>query len=125
MRLGNPAAGRGRNPGVSVESPAETSTAAARFAAVGVERYELALRAGRMGTWYWDVAANRVDWDDQLPRVFGLEVGSSTAPLTATWRFCTRTTSKRPSPRSRTRWRLAVITTSSTGLSTPTAACTG
>jgi PAS domain S-box-containing protein len=60
---------------VSVEGPTETSSVAARFATAGVERYELALQAGRMGTWYWDVTANRIDWDDQLPRVFGLEPG--------------------------------------------------
>ena len=58
-----------------MEGPAETSSVDARFAAVGVERYELALQAGRMGTWYWDVTQNRIDWDDQLPRVFGLEPG--------------------------------------------------
>jgi PAS domain S-box-containing protein len=57
-----------------VDGGAESSTAAAR--PVGVERYELALQAGRMGTWYWDVAADRVDWDDQLPRIFGLEPGT-------------------------------------------------
>ena len=58
-----------------MEGPTETSSAEARIAAAGVERYELALQAGRMGTWYWDVTANRIDWDDQLPRVFGLEPG--------------------------------------------------
>jgi PAS domain S-box-containing protein len=60
---------------VDVEGGTEASGVAARSAAVGVERYELALQAGRMGTWYWDVAANRVDWDDQLPQIFGLEPG--------------------------------------------------
>ncbi len=53
----------------------EASGVAARAAAIGVERYELALQAGRMGTWYWDVAGDRVDWDNQLPSVFGLEPG--------------------------------------------------
>ena len=56
-----------------MDGGAESSSVAARV--VGVERYELALQAGRMGTWYWDVAADRIDWDDQLPRVFGLEPG--------------------------------------------------
>ena len=58
-----------------MDGGAEASGLAARFAAAGVERYELALQAGRMGTWYWDVVGDRLDWDAQLPRVFGLEPG--------------------------------------------------
>lgn len=43
-----------------------------RESAISLERYRLALEAGRMGTWYWDVVTNRVDWDDELCRVFGV-----------------------------------------------------
>ncbi len=43
---------------------------------VDPHRYQLALEAGRMGTWHWDVASGRLDWDEQLLRVFGLEPGS-------------------------------------------------
>ncbi|MGZ4595848.1 MAG: SpoIIE family protein phosphatase [Actinomycetes bacterium] len=39
----------------------------------GLERYQLALEAGRMGTWYWDVAHGTLDWDEQLHKVFGLD----------------------------------------------------
>jgi len=44
--------------------------------ALSLERYRLALEAGRMGTWFWDVVTNRLDWDDELCRVFGLEPAS-------------------------------------------------
>ena len=38
-----------------------------------VDRYRIALEAGRMGTWYWDASSDRLDWDDQIMRVFGVE----------------------------------------------------
>ncbi|HET7659074.1 MAG TPA: SpoIIE family protein phosphatase [Oryzihumus sp.] len=38
-------------------------------------RYELALSAGRMGTWYWDAVHDRLEWDEQLMRVFGVAPG--------------------------------------------------
>lgn len=43
---------------------------------VGLARYRLALQAGHMGTWYWDITTGRLDWDEQLEHVFGLEPGS-------------------------------------------------
>lgn len=39
---------------------------------VNTHRYQLALEAGRMGTWYWDSAQDRLDWDEQLMQVFGV-----------------------------------------------------
>lgn len=42
---------------------------------VDTHRYELALSAGRMGTWYWDAVNDRLDWDEQLMRVFGVPPG--------------------------------------------------
>jgi PAS domain S-box-containing protein len=42
----------------------------------GQARYRLALEAGRMGTWYWDVAGGDLDWDEPLHHVFGIEPGS-------------------------------------------------
>jgi PAS domain S-box-containing protein len=36
------------------------------------ERLVAALKASRAGTWRWDVAADRVDWDEALSEVYGL-----------------------------------------------------
>lgn len=36
------------------------------------ERLVAALKASRAGTWRWDVAADRVDWDEALSTVYGL-----------------------------------------------------
>jgi PAS domain S-box-containing protein len=38
-------------------------------------RLQLALDAGRMGTWSWDMRDNRVEWDDSLALLFGMEPG--------------------------------------------------
>jgi PAS domain S-box-containing protein len=35
-----------------------------------------ALRAGRIGTWWWDGATGRVHWDDDLQQLYGIERGS-------------------------------------------------
>lgn len=43
---------------------------------LGAERLSLALEAGRMGTWLWDVASGRLEWDEPMERVFGLEPGT-------------------------------------------------
>jgi PAS domain S-box-containing protein len=37
------------------------------------ERLRLALKAARMGTWQWDVATNRLTWDDQLHDIYRVE----------------------------------------------------
>jgi PAS domain S-box-containing protein len=39
------------------------------------ERLALALTAGRLGTWRWDVATGTTVWDPGLERLFGLEPG--------------------------------------------------
>jgi PAS domain S-box-containing protein len=39
-------------------------------------RMQLALGAGGMGTWSWDVASGRVEWDAATERVYGLEPGT-------------------------------------------------
>ena len=39
------------------------------------ERLRIALEAGRMGTWRYDLAAGRQDWSEQQFRLFGLEPG--------------------------------------------------
>src|ERR1700710_2766013 len=39
---------------------------------IDAHRYELALEAGRMGTWYWDATSDTLDWDEPLMRVFGV-----------------------------------------------------
>ncbi len=35
----------------------------------------LALAAGRLGTWRWDMATGAIRWDEQLEAIFGLEPG--------------------------------------------------
>ena len=42
---------------------------------------DLALEAGRLGTWHWDLTTGTVRWDRSLLRVFGLT--SQTAPTTS------------------------------------------
>ena len=37
-----------------------------------VDRYQLALEAGRMGTWHWDAANDTLDWDEPMMHVFGV-----------------------------------------------------
>ena len=39
------------------------------------ERLRLALDAGRMGDWEWDIATNAVTWSESLERIFGLLPG--------------------------------------------------
>ena len=43
---------------------------------VSEERLRVALDAGRMGTWEWDVAGGRVHWSDTLQRIHGLVPGT-------------------------------------------------
>jgi serine phosphatase RsbU (regulator of sigma subunit) len=46
----------------------------------GVEVFgpvDLALEAGRVGTWYWDLASDKLRWDRVLERVFDLPPGTS------------------------------------------------
>ncbi|MGN6599652.1 MAG: SpoIIE family protein phosphatase [Actinomycetes bacterium] len=40
------------------------------------ERFRLALEAGQMGTWRWDLVTDDLQWDAPLQRVFGLEPGT-------------------------------------------------
>ena len=52
--------------------------AALRFARPAIDlaqRLQLALDAGRMGTWSWDIRTNDVDWDDSLSALFGMPPG--------------------------------------------------
>ncbi len=42
----------------------------------GEERLRLALDAGRMGTWSWDIGSNEVHWSPQLESIHGLEPGA-------------------------------------------------
>jgi PAS domain S-box-containing protein len=41
----------------------------------GDERLRLALEAGRMGTWEWDIRTNRVAWSENLEEIHGLPRG--------------------------------------------------
>ncbi|HEV7524808.1 MAG TPA: SpoIIE family protein phosphatase [Acidimicrobiia bacterium] len=40
------------------------------------QRLRLALAAGGMGTWRWNLVTGKVDWDEQLEALFGLAPGS-------------------------------------------------
>ena len=40
------------------------------------QRLQLALRAGRMGTWEWDAVAHRSSWSEEIEVMFGLEPGA-------------------------------------------------
>ena len=40
------------------------------------EHLVLALAAGELGTWRWDMATGKTEWDATLERIFGLEPGS-------------------------------------------------
>nr|MDP9334380.1 PAS domain-containing protein [Actinomycetota bacterium] len=37
------------------------------------QRFALAMRAARMGSWSWDISSGRVDWDVHTSELFGLE----------------------------------------------------
>ncbi len=43
---------------------------------LSVDRFELALRAGGIGTWRWDIPANFVDWDSSMERLYGFAAGT-------------------------------------------------
>ena len=40
------------------------------------ERLNLALDAGRMGTWHWDMASGVLMWSETMEAIFGLETGT-------------------------------------------------
>ena len=40
------------------------------------QRLRLALNAGGMGSWEWDLASDRLSWSEQLEELFGLEPGA-------------------------------------------------
>ena len=46
-------------------------------------RWQLAVTAGGVGTFDWDLASGRLDWDDQLLRIFGLERDGFTGTIEA------------------------------------------
>ncbi len=37
------------------------------------QRFALAMRAARMGSWSWDIASGRVEWDEQTSELFGMD----------------------------------------------------
>src|SRR5262245_983382 len=39
------------------------------------QKLRLALDAGDMGTWVWDLTVGKIEWDDNLERLFGLAPG--------------------------------------------------
>ncbi|MCM2374301.1 PAS domain S-box protein [Aporhodopirellula aestuarii] len=43
------------------------------------QRLNLALEAGRLGTWHWDISVDRVTWSDQLFEIFGYSKDQFTA----------------------------------------------
>ena len=55
--------------GIDITARRQAEAAAAQAA----ERTSLALTAGRMGTWEWDTAEDRLTWDATQCRLFGLD----------------------------------------------------
>jgi len=51
---------------------------------ISKERLELALQAGQLGTWDWDVLADEVHYDDRWAEMLGYQL-AEVAPLRATW----------------------------------------
>ncbi len=47
------------------------------------EHLVLALAAGQLGTWRWDMASGATEWDAMLERIFGLEPGTFEGTLDA------------------------------------------
>lgn len=54
----------------------ESELEIARPQAIDAQRLHLALGAGGMGTWRWDLVTGAVHWDEQLEALFGLEPGA-------------------------------------------------
>jgi PAS domain S-box-containing protein len=48
------------------------------------QRFALAMRAARMGSWSWDIASGRVEWDAQTSELFGMD-GSAFAGTFDAW----------------------------------------
>jgi len=51
------------------------------------DRLSLAARAGGVGTWVYDVATDRLDWDEQMYRLYGTSADRFDGAL-ATWKAC-------------------------------------
>jgi serine phosphatase RsbU (regulator of sigma subunit)/PAS domain-containing protein len=50
--------------------------------AADAQRLRLALDAGRMGTWRWDLRTGRIMWDERLEALYGLAPGSFDSSFT-------------------------------------------
>ncbi|MET1001267.1 MAG: SpoIIE family protein phosphatase [Acidimicrobiia bacterium] len=59
-----------------VREQRDRELARTRPQAADAQRLRLALDAGEMGTWRWDLSDNAVDWDTKLEALFGLEPGT-------------------------------------------------
>ena len=59
-----------------VRQTREAELARTRPAALDALRLALALEAGEMGTWRWDLRTGRVEWDARLEVLYGLEPGT-------------------------------------------------
>lgn len=55
---------------------AEEAAAARQRAEQVEERLNLALKSACVGTWNWDVADDRITWDDYIPALFGRDTGT-------------------------------------------------
>jgi PAS domain S-box-containing protein len=51
------------------------------------ERLQLALRAGKLGVWDWNVVADRIDWSDLIYTIHGLRDGDFDGKLTTYSRY--------------------------------------
>ena len=57
---------------------ATKSSSAATPGTAAAERVALALQAGRIGTWHWDLRTGAIDRDASMDDILGIEPGSST-----------------------------------------------
>jgi len=62
----------------------ETLRSEHRFRALN-ERFSLALRAANLGIWDWDIAEDRLEWDDRMFELYGVERGEFAGVVDA-WR---------------------------------------
>lgn len=74
--VATPIVGQGSRPGLMLLLSDVTERVSAEAAmADALARLDLALEAGRLGVWEWDLLADRLDWSAALCRIHGQEPG--------------------------------------------------
>jgi PAS domain-containing protein len=96
----------------------------AEIAAAG-QRFELALSAGGMGTWEWDLRTGVVRWTSAAPSCSGSPRRSSAGGSRTSEPSCIPTTRRRSPPRSGRSSGRAVSSGATSGSCAPTVRCAG